>query len=1131
MQGVKKGTAGYSFRVLTIVARPLDVEDLPLTGEAWMLMKGLQTVEVPVEIRFVTPRTKNRVRELLQDPQGWEVVHFDGHGSENALAAETEDCLADPVPAEKLAEMLRSAARTPKLVVLSACASAEIAKGLTGAVPAVIGMREPVSMELTTRFVSALYAALGGGRTIRNAFQIACDAVKGMPNLLSDTPSQELPALFGRALDRPVCQPGPKGRPIVKGDKLYGIPAPSESGFYGVFADGESPRGRKGLLHRLVKMVREGKRLVSITGVGGIGKSTLAAALARRIAWRFPGGVFWVDGRGYPELRLEAVLEPFFWVFGHDFLKLPPSLKRQMALDYLRRLDAASLIVVDNADAAEEEALRFLREVPEPSAVVLTVRERPEWGGCVVPVGRMEPEEGLVFLLREIGRRKNRPDWAPGSDAEMLLEMAEKLDGHPLALLQAAALVEDMGAAGALELVRRNPVRGELEQRFDFSYEPLPAAEKELLHRLAAIPADFDRDAVKGMWTRQASLKEALGLALSLMLRRPREDCLELLRELVRRSWVERWEPVGGYDRYRMHPLVREYVHRKAGEAMVEHDRRMAAYFLALADWLGDQLNTDQALTAIRMAEVERRNLLGGQEAAAALGMWDWAIDYGYRLDDLFERTGHWDDRRRALELGLKAAKEKGDRREVAGLAHNLAVALQDQGDYGEAERLYRESLKIAEQLGDKAGVAQTLHQLGMLAQDRGDYGEAERLYRESLEIKKQLGDKAGVAQTLHQLGMLAQDRGDYGEAERLYRESLKIAEQLGDKAGVAQTLHQLGMLAQARGDYGEAERLYRESLKIAEQLGNKAGVAQTLHNLGALAQDRGDYGEAERLYRESLKIAEQLGDKAGVAQTLHQLGMLAQDRGDYGEAERLYRESLEIAEQLGDKAGVAKTLHQLGTLAQDRGDYGEAERLYRESLKIAEQLGDKAGVALTTSGLGNLAYDRGDYSKAKAEWEKALVIFQELGDRKNKAGILHQLGILAQARGDYAEAERLYRESLKIAEQLGDKAGVAQTLHQLGMLAQDRGDYGEAERLYRESLGIEKQLGNKAGVAITMAQLAQLEEARGNVGKALELICQAERIFVELGHAYAGQVRQHRERLEKELGTRRGKRDGAPKR
>ena len=331
MQGVKKGTAGYSFRVLTIVARPLDVEDLPLTGEAWMLMKGLHTVEVPVEIRFVTPPTENRLRELLQDPQGWEVVHFDGHGSENALEAETEDCLANPIPADELARMLSSAARTPKLVVLSACASAGTAERLAEVVPAVIGMRERVTMELTTRFVRALYAALGGGRTIRNAFRIACDVVKGVPNLLSATPSQELPALFGKGLDEPVCQPGPKGRAVVKGDKLYGVPAPSESGFHGIFVDGESPKGRKGILHRLVKMVREGERLVSITGMGGIGKSTLAAALARRIAWHFPGGVFWVDGRGYAELRLEAVLEPFFRVFGYDFLKLPPSLKRQMA--------------------------------------------------------------------------------------------------------------------------------------------------------------------------------------------------------------------------------------------------------------------------------------------------------------------------------------------------------------------------------------------------------------------------------------------------------------------------------------------------------------------------------------------------------------------------------------------------------------------------------------------------------------------------------------------------------------------------------------------------------------------------------------------------------------------------------
>ncbi|MEV6695381.1 tetratricopeptide repeat protein, partial [Micromonospora sp. NPDC051196] len=223
-----------------------------------------------------------------------------------------------------------------------------------------------------------------------------------------------------------------------------------------------------------------------------------------------------------------------------------------------------------------------------------------------------------------------------------------------------------------------------------------------------------------------------------------------------------------------------------------------------------------------------------------------------------------------------------------------------------------------------------------------------------------------------HQLGMIAQARGDYGEAERRYQQSLTIFEELGDRSGMASSYHQLGMIAQARGDYGEAERRYQQSLTIDEELGSRAGMASSYGQLGMIAQARGDYGEAERRYQQSLTIKEELGSRAGMASSYHQLGYLAQARGDYGEAERRYQQSLTIKEELGNRAGMASSFHQLGILAQARGDYGEAERRYQQSLTIDEELGDRAGMASS----------------------------------------FHQLGILAQARGDYGEAERRYQQS-----------------------------------------------------------------------------------------------------------------------
>ncbi|WP_196425644.1 tetratricopeptide repeat protein [Amycolatopsis camponoti] len=258
-------------------------------------------------------------------------------------------------------------------------------------------------------------------------------------------------------------------------------------------------------------------------------------------------------------------------------------------------------------------------------------------------------------------------------------------------------------------------------------------------------------------------------------------------------------------------------------------------------------------------------------------------------------------------------------------------------------------------------------HQLGILAQARGDYTEAERRYTDALTILEELGDRARMASSYGQLGMLAQARGDYTEAERRYTDSLTIKKEFGDRPGMAITYHQLGTLAQARGDYTEAERRYTNSLTIKKELGDRAGMASTYHQLGTLAQDRGDYTEAERRYTDALTINEELGNRADMARSYGQLGILARARGDYTEAERRYTVALTILEELGDRAGMAITYYQLGILAQARGDYTEAERRYTDALTIDEELGDRPGMAITTSQLGTLAEAMNDHIGAVA--------------------------------------------------------------------------------------------------------------------------------------------------------------------
>jgi len=394
------------------------------------------------------------------------------------------------------------------------------------------------------------------------------------------------------------------------------------------------------------------------------------------------------------------------------------------------------------------------------------------------------------------------------------------LEGHPRAMLLAAALWATDGPAYARSHVQAHPAAG-LAHRFDFAYDPLGGELRAWLVRAAAFAG--------GIQAKTLALAAAEGVGNVQETLPTEEDVAqadEALRELARRAWLSR----EGGGRCRVHPVVRDYVRGKAEpDALRAAEAGFARTFLSLADTfragLGD---LEQAGEAVAFAAAERANFLRGQEVLVEQGDREGAVDYAYWLNELFQRTGDWADRRLALARGIEAAKEGEARRDVAGLSHNLGVLAQAQGDYGEARRLYAESLEIAEALGEQAGVAKSLHQLGMLAQGQGDYGEARRLYAESLEIVEAFGDRAGVAITWHQLGVLAQGQGDYGEARRLYAESLKIAEALGDRAGVAISKHALALLEEREGNLPEALALIREAEAIYMALGSPdAGQAR----------------------------------------------------------------------------------------------------------------------------------------------------------------------------------------------------------------------------------------------------------------------------------------------------------------
>ncbi|MFN6569917.1 tetratricopeptide repeat protein [Dendronalium sp. ChiSLP03b] len=170
---------------------------------------------------------------------------------------------------------------------------------------------------------------------------------------------------------------------------------------------------------------------------------------------------------------------------------------------------------------------------------------------------------------------------------------------------------------------------------------------------------------------------------------------------------------------------------------------------------------------------------------------------------------------------------------------HELARCEHELGDISKAQEHYQQALNIcsAEDEEEKAAI---IHNLGQLKANTGEITGAIALYQQSLAITKQIGNVHGKAATLHEMGKLKANTGEITEAIALYQQSLAITKQIGNVHGKAATLYEMGKLKANTGEITEAIALYQQSLAITEKIGDVQTQAMTLCCLGQIQRFSG---------------------------------------------------------------------------------------------------------------------------------------------------------------------------------------------------------------------------------------------------------------------------------------------------
>jgi predicted ATPase/Tfp pilus assembly protein PilF len=698
---------------------------------------------------------------------------------------------------------------------------------------------------------------------------------------------------------------------------------------------------------------REDVRLITLTGMGGIGKTRLALQVAADTLDAYEDGGFVVDLAPLADASLVLpTIAATLGVRESGGLSLRDALVAHLAEKRL-------LLVLDNFEqvlGAAGTVADLLSACAGLTVIVtsrakLGLRAEHEYPVAPLPTPDLKhlpslaalAENAAVALFVQRATAARHDFVLTEETAALVAAICARLDGLPLAIELAAARIKTLPpwailarltnrlkllTGGARDLPARQQT---LRAAIEWSHELLPEDDRVLFRRLAVFAGGFSLEAAETV------VGDDVAVHLD-------ADVLDGVEALVNQSLLRQAGGLDGEPRFTMLETLREFGLERledAGEGPALR-RAQSEWCLALAQSALPHLTGPEQAVWLARLEIEHDNL------RAALASTDDDGDRRLRLAAALWRfwymRGHISEGRAALAGALAGTASTGA---AAPATPARATALNGsgllayvQGDYAHAVACQEEGLALWRELGDKAGIATSLYNLGLVADARGEYARAAALFEESLAIAREAGDTRSVAAALHKLGTIVDEQGDYARAVTLYEESLAILRTLGDQRSVAVLLDDLGLGAFEQGDYARAAALHGESLAIERRLDDPRGVATSLNNLGNVAYEQGDYARAMELHAESLAIERTLGNKRGVAASLNNLGLLAHRQGDYTRAVALQAECLEIMRELGDQSGLITCLEDVAGLTVTLASAEQAARLFGAAAALREALG-----------------------------------------------------------------------------------------------------------------------------------------------------------------------------------------------
>lgn len=734
--------------------------------------------------------------------------------------------------------------------------------------------------------------------------------------------------------------------------------------------DAKTWTGRESLLNDLLSKIKQQTRLIWLTGISGVGKTSLGECLAVR-AWNENNPFDWIcyeipialENQNFT-VGAATLLETYLGETNlEDQERNDPKclinrlLRKLQFQTYWIQLDSVErLLNPENSAFVDEWWLTFLQQClthPEfSSRLVLTSQALPaslaEWCDRYPNHWSETRLKGLLATKQYNERLEffSKAGISVDASKPLLNRIADIYEGHPLVLRV---------IAGELQ----QDYKGDVARYWAVNGQEFEQVNRELrVERLAE--TDYNKALDRRVRERvKKSLEQLPPDALNLLCRsavyrRPVPKIFWLA--MIANCSIQQQKTA--YRVLNDRALIEQESIHKSQRLIRQHNLiRAVAYDLLKADALLRRTAERQAagMYLTNASVWQASNLEKVKVFSEAVQHYYEAEDWGkfkslpfYYLnmqtkEELYQQFFTWGYYQELIVLFKKLqvfANKTGFLVEEGRILGNLGSAYQFSRTYQQAIDCYKQALAISREISDRAGESAALGNLGDVYCYTGDYQQASDCSNLHMKIAEELGDLPGKGRALNSLGNISFCTGKYCQAVNYYRQSRNINRKTGDNRGYGTVQISIGNIFYSFAKYPKALKYYENGFSIFHEIGDQQGKGIALGNLSITHEKLGDYDQALSYAQQHLRIVQQAQNHRGEGAALHEISVVLLRLERYPESSKYLQLSLEIFTEIGDRANEAATLLSLAELHQKLGSIETTLGYCNQALAIATDLG-----------------------------------------------------------------------------------------------------------------------------------------------------------------------------------------------